>query len=178
MHQKKPEIQNLLFLASIGLMACDDDSDRGTTSIDPTGSGMSTTSGAGTGQADDDERDDSGTGPGETTDEGVTWDDGSDDAATWDDGWREDDGAGPLCEDCEACDAYGEKFAECFPELADDADLYAQYCQEEIEYYSYANPWCAVATEEWYACLASLSCRELTSESACRWVDRSDCNGG
>lgn len=65
----------------------------------------------------------------------------------------------------EVCQAYGAKYGEC---LMEDPMAISKYCQTTLNSASLMfGPMCGTAYEEYFACLAALSCTDLEMMNAC-----------
>ena len=111
--------------------------------------------GPGTGKTDGGDEASGASGTGDSSDEGAT--------ASTTAGSGSDTGGAEA-----ACVAYAEKVRAC--EGAADYAGFEEYCEALIaEYASYYGPGCAVAYEDYFACLSMQTCEQLADEEGeCR----------
>jgi hypothetical protein len=68
-----------------------------------------------------------------------------------------------------ACASYGATIGECYydgdPAMA---AYWEMYCNEGIAFFSMISGQCALAFEEFAACIGASSCQELMSETVCQ----------
>lgn len=171
----------LISLAALPLVACpsddgdatasdDDDStgadDDGTSMTDPS---VTMTDPEGSGSSGPSTVADSsdGTGIDPTT---SSSDDGSDSGSSGDSSGTT--GEPGLCpEDAEVtqvCTDFAAHFVECYPDYAGERMSVAHECTCYLEYYAptYGES-CGTAVEDYYSCLVTADCEEITTEMAC-----------